>query len=1125
MYQKTRVFSLFLVLSLCLNALAFPFLPTGVATAAVLPLVDDFENGLPAGVDPNGIPIGFSTFQDASSSVAIATTPTPPEPVPGLADPNHVLQMDVSVVAYAGFVHNFEDATLTTWVTQDWSAYEGISFWLYGRNSGTTLFVDVLDNRNPGSTTDDAERWSIDLPDNFSGWKLIEIPFADMHRKEIGNGAPNDGFGLTEVHGWALGAVTTPAPQTYYVDQVKVYGVAPVRPLTVGFTAIDYKITEGGAATVTARLSKPSAEPVSVQYATTYGPAVANRDYYPVSGTLTFPPNITQQSFSVATIDDAKYQGERGVLVELSHPTGELALGLPPLARVAILDNDAYDPALLDDFETYPYLWQVDPKATLTIPEIAAGDPLALPGQGAYEHVLQALQKAGNGAYTFGRKFPTGQDWSDSGGLSFWYYGQNNGLPTEVTLTTHSGATVDPSKWKLVWSDEFNEKAMTAPNPSIWGREIGDGTANGIPGWGNSELEYYTDGTDNAATDGKGNLRITVKEANGAYLCYYGPCEYTSARLLTKERFEVAYGRVEARVKVPVGAGLWPAFWMLGTDIDQVGWPQTGEIDIMEHVGRLPTQVFGTLHGPGYSGGESYGAAYDLGVPVADDFHVFAVEWQPDRITWTLDGMPFFTATPEDDFLAGKQWVFNHPFYMLLNVAVGGNFGGAVGEETTFPQTTLVDYVRLYQAVPQSTAYTATFRDDFSGWQRVSLPFTAFTGPGGRALDTAAVQSIAFKIPGGTRGPVLLDQIRLNCSAEVTVTSAADSGPGSLRKALGSVCVDGLVRFDPALSGQTITLLSGPLTLAKNVTVDASDAPGITLSGNHTERVLIVNAGTTAAVKALTLADGFGWQLAGGVLNNGSLTLDHVTVTGNTMATDAGDFWQGGGGIYNGDGAALALVDSAVTGNQAGWSGGGIYAFFNTTTTITRSTISGNVSNDVGGAIRSLGNMTITNSTLSGNTATGWHGGAIFHTDGVMEISSSTIADNIAPDWASSAIFIGEWGAVVPVLKLTNTIITGNHWYACEQYASGGVVSLVSGGHNLVQDASCNPVSSDLINAAALLGPLADNGGPTWTHALLPGSPAIDAADGALCPATDQRGILRPQGPQCDTGAFELAVP
>src|SRR6185503_1283446 len=194
--------------------------------------------------------------------------------------------------------------------------------------------------------------------------------------------------------------------------------------------------------------------------------------------------------------------------------------------------------------------------------------------------------------------------------------------------------------------------------------------------------------------------------------------------------------------------------------------------------------------------------------------------------------------------------------------------------------------------------------------------------------------------------------------------------------------------------------------------------------------------------------NGYGFQLAGGILNNGSLTLDHVVVTGNTMATNAGEFWQGGGGIYNGDSATLNLVDSSVTDNEAAWSGGGVYSFFNTTTTIVRSTISGNVSNDVGGAIRSLGDMTITNSTLSGNRSTGWHGGAIFQTDGDITITNSTIANNIGPDWAPSAFFIGQFGgSFVPTLTLTNSIITGNHWYACEKFASGITAHVVSGGN------------------------------------------------------------------------------
>jgi hypothetical protein len=377
---------------------------------------------------------------------------------------------------------------------------------------------------------------------------------------------------------------------------------------------------------------------------------------------------------------------------------------------------------------------------------------------------------------------------------------------------------------------------------------------------------------------------------------------------------------------------------------------------------------------------------------------------------------------------------------------------------------------------------------------------------------------MTFQVPGGMRSPVRLDQIRLTCSSNVTVTSTADSGAGSLRKALGSVCAGGTIHFAPALAGQTITNLTA-LSIGKDVTIDGAAAPGLAISGGGTARVFEVGATSTATIKNLVLKDGYGFQLAGGVLNNGNLTLDHVVLTANKMTTNAGDFWQGGGGIYNGSGATLSLVDSTVAGNNAGWSGGGIYSFFNTTTTIVRSTISGNVSNDVGGGIRSLGNMTITNSTISGNTATGWHGGAIFHTDGNMEILSSTIADNKGPDWAPSAIFVGSFGGPAPTLTLTNTIISGNKWYACDHWT--GANTLLSGGNNLIQDDTCNPDPSDLIGVDAKLGPLADNGGPTWTHALLGGSPAIDAADDTACPAIDQRGVARPQGAHCDIGSYE----
>jgi hypothetical protein len=268
------------------------------------------------------------------------------------------------------------------------------------------------------------------------------------------------------------------------------------------------------------------------------------------------------------------------------------------------------------------------------------------------------------------------------------------------------------------------------------------------------------------------------------------------------------------------------------------------------------------------------------------------------------------------------------------------------------------------------------------------------------------------------------------------------------------------------------------------------------------------------------MTNGYGFQLAGCVLNNGTLTLDHVTVTGCQMETDAGDFWQGGGGIYNGDGATFNLVDSSVVNNTAGWSGGGVYSFFNTTTTIERSTISGNVSNDVGGGIRSLGNATIINSTISSNESTGWYGGAAFITDGVVDLVNTTVAGNISPSAGPADLFVGTFTAANATLTLTNTIVSSAQDGCFAGYFGGGTVTLTADHNNLFTDGSCSPGATDQVVSDALLGPLADNGGPTQTHALLAGSPAIDAADIAVCPTTDQRGVVRDAA--CDVGAYEF---
>ncbi|WP_329274312.1 family 16 glycosylhydrolase [Streptomyces sp. NBC_00691] len=239
------------------------------------------------------------------------------------------------------------------------------------------------------------------------------------------------------------------------------------------------------------------------------------------------------------------------------------------------------------------------------------------------------------------------------------------------------------------WSDEFDGPAGRAPDSAKWTLE------NGGSGFGNHELQYYTTSTANAALDGQGHLVLTARKNTDAGLrCWYGQCQYTSARLNTAKTFTQTYGRFEARIKIPRGQGIWPAFWMLGNDLGTVGWPHSGEIDIMENIGREPQTVHGTVHGPGYSGAGGLGASYSLpgGRAFADDFHVFAVDWSPNSITWSVDGTPYKTLAPAGT--NGDKWVFDHPFFLLLNVAVGGDWPGSPDASSAFPQTMVVDYVR-----------------------------------------------------------------------------------------------------------------------------------------------------------------------------------------------------------------------------------------------------------------------------------------------------------------------------------------------------------------------------------------------------------------------------------------------
>lgn len=242
---------------------------------------------------------------------------------------------------------------------------------------------------------------------------------------------------------------------------------------------------------------------------------------------------------------------------------------------------------------------------------------------------------------------------------------------------------IEQKNWQLVWNDEFNEVAGTLPDVSKWAFDIGNS------GWGNNELQYYTNRDENVSTDGNGHLVITAKREN------FGTASFTSARIKSQGLFAQKHGRFEARIKTPYGPGLWPAFWLLGDNINTVGWPQCGEIDIMELRGQQPQKINGSLHGPGYSAGNAITGSYTLSHSRFDvDFHLFAVEWNETCIDYFVDDYLYQRIDKSE---VSGEWVFDAKFFIILNVAVGGNYVGFPTTETPFPQTMQIDYVRVYQ--------------------------------------------------------------------------------------------------------------------------------------------------------------------------------------------------------------------------------------------------------------------------------------------------------------------------------------------------------------------------------------------------------------------------------------------
>lgn len=269
---------------------------------------------------------------------------------------------------------------------------------------------------------------------------------------------------------------------------------------------------------------------------------------------------------------------------------------------------------------------------------------------------------------------------------------QGNVNTDTPTLTSFENAAAGSGELTLVWSDEFDGATL---DPEVWFFETGDGTEQGIPGWGNNELQYYL--PDNAQLS-DGLLTITArKEALGRF-------KYTSARINTRDRFAFRYGRFEARMRLPAGQGLWPAFWMLAQDSPYGGWAASGEIDIMEAVNPGATggnRIYGTIH----YGGEApanlqSGESYVVASSVTEEFHTYAVEWDPTEIRWYVDDTLYAVQNSWSSTGGLFPAPFDHPFYIIFNVAVGGNFPGAPSANTVFPVTMEVDWVRVYSGQP-----------------------------------------------------------------------------------------------------------------------------------------------------------------------------------------------------------------------------------------------------------------------------------------------------------------------------------------------------------------------------------------------------------------------------------------
>lgn len=652
------------------------------AAEAVVNIVDDFEN-----YDAGNLPEQWVTYGSANGRIGDTGSSI------GMrdgSDGDTVLIWDFDANAdpgFGGLRHEFAEAV-------DWTGQSGLQFWYFGSGEGGEIQVEIGEDR-----TTDVERYRTrSFFDREAGWSLIRLPFESFAPARF-NPEPGNGIlDLVAVEQVVIAANSGKSGSDVAIDDLGVYfdgttmpvvEVAPPPAVEVVEIIEDFEAYEGSATVPESWFN--------------YGNAGGGVSLIGPDDRFAQESQAEQNKALAWGFDAISDPGYGGVGKEFTEPVdwtnytglqfwfygsgegGELQI---EIGEDKTSDVERYRAPAFYDREIG---WQL---ITLPFESFSPSDWNPVPGNGILDlrAVYNIVFAANSGesvegvviddvaVYNDGTTAISDSASTSNAAVSTVDY---NALPL---LPAPDPIPVDPPNgMELVWSDEFDGDEI---NPDNWRFDQGGW------GWGNGESQFYTDRPQNArVVDGMLVIEAWEEEYLGSY--------YTSARLLSQGLQEFQYGRIEARLNVPAGQGTWPAFWMLGSDFEHFAedptrrWPNVGEIDIMEYVGREPDLVIGTLHGPGYAGAGAKSRWFRQDFDVADDWHTYAIDWDETGIRWFFDGEQYAEVGPEN--IKRGEWVFDQPFFMLINLAIGGTLGGYLDPDLEFPLRYYADYVRVYQ--------------------------------------------------------------------------------------------------------------------------------------------------------------------------------------------------------------------------------------------------------------------------------------------------------------------------------------------------------------------------------------------------------------------------------------------